>query len=105
MSLVSVIYDLYYEGRSALIFFCISFMACGICFVTLHTLTLEDMNQKLTTLPSSEIRKLLLEESKKFNAAIQFGSPVGHMEEIQQQIHMLELILRDKDSGRSPEQR
>ena len=63
------------------------------------------MNKKLTSLPATEIRKLLLEESKKFNAAIQFGSPVGDMEEIQQQIHKLEIILRDKDSTRSPENR
>ena len=46
------------------------------------------MNQKLTNLTPTELRKLLIEESKKFNAAINFGSPVGDMEEI----HPLVLI-------------
>ncbi len=63
------------------------------------------MNQKLTSLSPAELRSLLLEESKKFNAAINFGSPVGDMEEIHQQIQEIKEVLRNKDSNISPEQR
>lgn len=60
------------------------------------------MNKKLTNLTESDLRKLLIEESKKFNAAITFGSPVGDMEEIHEQIREIKEILERKVNA-SPE--
>jgi hypothetical protein len=61
------------------------------------------MNTQTTSLSAPELRNILIEESKKFNAAIQFGSSISDMEEIQIQIKQLEELLQQKENGEFPQ--
>lgn len=60
------------------------------------------MNMMLAGLSAPELRNLLLEESKKFNAAIKFGSPVSDLEEIQTEIKKIEKLLKNKETREIP---
>ena len=57
------------------------------------------MNTHFANLSAAALRNLLIEESKKFNAAIRFGSPVSDLEDIQMDIREIEQQLREKESG------
>ena len=60
------------------------------------------MNQRLASLSETELRNLLIEESKKFNAAIKFGSPASDLEEILTEIKDIEDLITQKEIGEIP---
>ena len=63
------------------------------------------MNIHLANLSAPELRNLLIEESKKFNAAIKYSSSVSDLEDIQIEIKEIEDLLKAKESGEIPQLR
>lgn len=63
------------------------------------------MNFHLANLSPSELRKMHILESKKFNVAIKYGSSVSDLEEIQSYIKEIECILKEKEHVEIPQTR